>query len=195
MLRADDVCGASASWIQLAMLITYFAGARGAAAFGGQVHKRVAGREYRSTPEICLLLHRRYTCVAPAQHKEDAVDPEMLDVSLHERRVAHQMENPEFRAAYEQTTREIVQTDEVIRTLDALRINLGVSKAELARRVNRNASSIRRLFTADRPRPELPLVVALADALGAELRVVPLDSQTQPTERNGSQARRVAGTA
>jgi transcriptional regulator with XRE-family HTH domain len=83
------------------------------------------------------------------------------------------MEDPEYRAAYEQSAREIAQTDAVIRALDALRIDLGISKAELARRVNRNASSVRRLFTASQVRPELPLIAALADALGAEPRLVP----------------------
>lgn len=123
------------------------------------------------------------------------MDPEMLDVSLHERRLARQMNNHEFRAAYERTAREITQTDEVIRTLDALRMDLGVSKAELARRVNRNASSIRRLFTAERPRPEFPLIVALADALGAELRVMPRSPGTQPTVQDNSRAQRVARTS
>jgi ribosome-binding protein aMBF1 (putative translation factor) len=97
----------------------------------------------------------------------------MSDVSLHERRRTRRMEDPEYRAAYEQAAREIAQTDAVIRALDALRIDLGISKAELARRVNRNASSVRRLFTASQVRPELPLIAALADALGAELRLVP----------------------
>ncbi len=101
------------------------------------------------------------------------MESQMLDVSLHERRRARLVEDPECRAAYEQAAREIAQTDAVIRALDALRIELGVSKAELARRANRNASSVRRLFTASQMRPELPLIVALADALGAELRVVP----------------------
>jgi catechol-2,3-dioxygenase len=32
---------------------------------------------------------------------------------------------------------------------------------------------VRRLFTAGHARPELPLIVAMADALGAEIRVVP----------------------
>ena len=99
------------------------------------------------------------------------MDSQMLDVSLHERRRARRMEDPEYRAAYDQAAREIAQTDAVIRALDALRIDLGISKAELARRVNRNASSVRRLFTAGQVRPELPLIVTLADALGAELRV------------------------
>ena len=97
----------------------------------------------------------------------------VLDVSLHERRRAQRMADPEFRASYERATREIEQTDRVIRALDELRVDLGISKAELARRINRNASSIRRLFTASSARPELPLIAAIADALGAEVRVVP----------------------
>lgn len=97
----------------------------------------------------------------------------MLDTSLHERRRARLMEDPEFRTAYERAAREIEQTDQVLRALDELRVDLGMSKAELARRINRNPSSIRRLFTASSARPELPLVAAIADALGAEVRVVP----------------------
>jgi hypothetical protein len=95
-----------------------------------------------------------------------------LDTSLHERRRAQRMRNAAFREAYERGAREIAQTDQVIRELDSLRVDLGISKAELARRVDRNASSIRRLFTASHARPELPLVAAIADALGAEVRVV-----------------------
>ena len=119
---------------------------------------------------------------------------QMLDVSVHERRRERRMQTPEYRAAYEQATREIAQTDAVIRQLDALRVDLGISKAELARRVNRNASSVRRLFTASQVRPELPLIVALADALGAELRVVPRTSQAQQATREPGGQRRVAAT-
>src|SRR5438132_5768819 len=95
-----------------------------------------------------------------------------LDTSLHERRRGQRMRDPEYGRAYERAAREIEQTDQVIRVLDSLRVDLGISKAELARRIDRNASSIRRLFTASHARPELPLVAAIADALGAELRVV-----------------------
>lgn len=123
------------------------------------------------------------------------MDSQILDVDLHERRRARRMENPEYRAAYEQAAREIGQTDAVIRALDALRIDLGVSKAELARRVNRNASSVRRLFTASQVRPELPLVVALADALGAEVRVVPRTRQARRAAGEHRRQRRVAITA
>ena len=97
---------------------------------------------------------------------------QMMDVSFHERRHAARMADATYRAAYERAAREIAQTDAVIRELDALRMDLGMSKAELARRVNRNASSVRRLFTASQVRPELPLIAAIADALGADLRIV-----------------------
>jgi ribosome-binding protein aMBF1 (putative translation factor) len=106
-----------------------------------------------------------------------------LDVSLHERRRDRRLQDPEYRAAYEQAARELAQTDAVIRQLDSLRLDLGISKAELARRVNRNASSVRRLFTASQVRPELPLIAALADALGAEIRVVPRTAEARRAAR------------
>lgn len=120
------------------------------------------------------------------------MESDMLHVSLHERRRARRMEDPEYLAAYEQAAREIAQTDAVIRALDALRIELGISKAELARRANRNASSVRRLFTASQMRPELPLIAALANALGAELRVVPRSPQARRAVAELRRQRRVA---
>ena len=97
-----------------------------------------------------------------------------LDTSLHDRLHAEWMEDPGYQEAYQLAARQTAQIDAVINALDVLRVDLGMSKAELARRVGRNASSVRRLFTASGARPELSLVVALADALDAEVRVVPI---------------------
>jgi hypothetical protein len=72
--------------------------------------------------------------------------------------------------------------------------DLGMSKAELARRVNRNASSVRRLFTAGRVRPELPLVVALTGALDAGLRVVLRAAEAHRVTGEPGRRRRVAAT-
>jgi len=110
-----------------------------------------------------------------------------LDTSLHDRRRAERLQDPEYREAYERASHEIAQTDHVIRTLDALRTEMGISKAELARRINRNPSSIRRLFTARQARPELALVAAIADALGAELRVVPTTPAAKKAVRASTQ--------
>jgi ribosome-binding protein aMBF1 (putative translation factor) len=122
------------------------------------------------------------------------VDSPMLDTSLHERRRKHRMHDAEYRLEYERAARELAQTDAVIRELDWLRADLGISKAELARRVNRNASSVRRLFTASQVRPELPLIAALADALGAELRVVPRTAKARRAVREHGHPRRVTTT-
>lgn len=122
------------------------------------------------------------------------MDSQMVDVSLHERRRARRMQDPEYRAAYERASRELAQTDALIRELDSLRTDLGISKAELARRVNRNASSVRRLFTASQVRPELPLIVALADALGAEVRVVPRAAKVRQAASARGGKRRVTAT-
>ncbi len=92
--------------------------------------------------------------------------------TYHRRRVAAEMEDPEFRAEYERTRRELAQVNAVIRALDQLRGDAGWSKAELARQIGRNDASIRRLFTAE-VNPELRTVAAMAAALDAEIRIVP----------------------
>ena len=98
--------------------------------------------------------------------------PRRLDTSHHKRMLADRMEDPEFRAEYERARREIDQVDSVIRQLDELREGAGLTKAELARHIGRDPSSIRRLFTA-KSNPELLLVASIAEDLGAEIRIVP----------------------
>jgi len=121
------------------------------------------------------------------------MDSQMLDTGFYERFRAQNMEDPEFRAAYERAARQIAQVDGVIQALDALRIDLGMSKAELARRVGRNASSVRRLFSSSGARPELLLIVTLADALGAEVRIVPRKRKARRVaEHRQNHPRRIA---
>ena len=95
-----------------------------------------------------------------------------LDTTYHDRRLAQRLkEDTEFRAEFERQRREIAQIDAVVRQLDELREEAGVSKAELARAIGKEPSSIRRFFTAD-VNPELKTVAAVADILGAEIQVV-----------------------
>jgi DNA-binding XRE family transcriptional regulator len=92
--------------------------------------------------------------------------------SYHDRRLARRLrEDPEFRAEFERQRREINQIDSVVRQLDALREEVGMSKAELARAIGKAPSSVRRFFTAD-VNPELRTVAAIADVLGARVEVV-----------------------
>ena len=97
---------------------------------------------------------------------------EHLDTTYHRRAVAERMTDPAFRAEFERARREIDRVDGVIRHLDDLRSAAGISKAELARRIGRNASSVRRLFTSG-GNPQLTLLVAIAEELGADIEVVP----------------------
>lgn len=105
-----------------------------------------------------------------------------IDTSYHKRMLAARMEDPEFRAEYEQARREIDQVDAVIRQLDELREEAGLTKAELARHIGRDPSSIRRLFTA-KANPELLLVASIAQDLGAEIRIVPSKAKSAARRR------------
>lgn len=97
----------------------------------------------------------------------------MLDTGHHDRRLQRRLrESPEFRAEFERQQREIAAIDAVINTLDGLRAERNLSKAALAREIGKNEASIRRLLTAP-VNPELRTVVALADALDADIRIVP----------------------
>src|SRR6266545_3821226 len=86
-----------------------------------------------------------------------------------ERYLAGRLEDPDYRAAYEQARERIDQIDAVIRTLDERRTELNLTKAELARRAGVKPEAIRRLFSAETPNPTLATLVALAEALDLEL--------------------------
>ena len=118
----------------------------------------------------------------------------MLDTSHHRARVDADLEDPEFRAEYERARAELAQVNELVRTLDQLRIEAGLSKAELARHADRNDAAIRRLFTAE-SNPELRTIVALATVLGAEIRVVPGRRRRTPRRRAAAPSQSTPATA
>jgi len=91
--------------------------------------------------------------------------------SFHDRLLADRMEDPEFRAEFERASREIKAIDAIVNELDSLRTTHGMTKAELAREIGKNPASVRRLFTAP-ANPELRTVVAMADALDADVLIV-----------------------
>jgi ribosome-binding protein aMBF1 (putative translation factor) len=113
-----------------------------------------------------------------------------LDTGHYQRRRTRELQDPAFREAYEQAREEIAQVDAVMRQLDALREASGVSKAELARLIGRNPSTVRRLFTAE-VNPELKTVAAIASVLGARLEITPgnnLAPRSQKVDRADSVA-------
>jgi DNA-binding phage protein len=107
--------------------------------------------------------------------------------SFHDRLLADRMKDPEFRAEFERASREIKAIDAIVNELDSLRTTHGMTKAELAREIGKNSASVRRLFTAP-ANPELRTVVAMADALGADVVIVPRSRSSKGPGRSSAAA-------
>lgn len=90
-----------------------------------------------------------------------------------ERYIADQLRDPEFRKAYDEARRRIDQVDNIVRALDGRREELGLTKAELARRANLAQEAVRRLFSVDAPNPTATTLAALAEALDLDLVPTP----------------------
>ena len=105
-------------------------------------------------------------------HMTTTAHDNLQDTGLHDRWLVEQLKDPEFRAEFERERREISVIDDIVNALDHLRAEHGFSKAELAREIGKNPASIRRLLTAP-GNPELRTIVALAEVLDADIKVVP----------------------
>ncbi len=75
----------------------------------------------------------------------------------------------ERRAAYLSARRRIAQVDALVQALDERREQLGLTKAELARRADLAPEAVRRLFSVNAPNPTATTLFALAEALDLEL--------------------------
>ncbi len=95
-----------------------------------------------------------------------------------------QMRDTKFREGYEKIRSEIEVVDGLVRALDTVRVDLGLSKAELARRIAAEPAMIRRLFTADQANPTLATVVKIAEALGCDLILIPKASPAPKRPKN-----------
>lgn len=105
-----------------------------------------------------------------------------------ERYLRGRMSDPEYAAAYRQARERIDPVDILVRAMDARRIELDLSKAELGRRAGIAPEVVRRLLTVESPNPTLSTFVALADALNLAVAVTPA---TQPAKRAPKRARSV----
>jgi transcriptional regulator with XRE-family HTH domain len=76
--------------------------------------------------------------------------------------------------------------DDVVRSLDARREELGMTKAELARRADMPSAVVRRLFSRQHKNPTLMSLVAIADAL--ELKICVASGQLTSRVPNRTQA-------
>jgi ribosome-binding protein aMBF1 (putative translation factor) len=87
--------------------------------------------------------------------------------------------DPAYAAAYNNARRRIDEVDQIVRTIDEQRIALGLTKAELARRIGTRPEAVRRLLSARHANPTLSTVVALAHELDLDILAVPAGRQSK----------------
>ncbi len=93
--------------------------------------------------------------------------------TFYEKQRKQRLEDPEFRAHYEKYRAEIDAIDEILSEIEERRIDLGITKADLARLVGRKPESVRRLLSGRAANPTLSTVLEMTGVLGMEITVKP----------------------
>jgi len=90
--------------------------------------------------------------------------------------LARDLEDPEFLRKYIVESMRIATVDAIVNELDEARKAAGLSKADLARSIQVEPATIRRLFAAERPNPTLGTLAEVAATLGMRVMLEPLPS-------------------
>lgn len=88
--------------------------------------------------------------------------------------LAKDLEDPEFLREYVVESMRIATIDSVVNAIDDAREAAGLSKAELARAIQKEPATIRRLLSSDNPNPTLGTLAEVAAALGLRITVEPI---------------------
>jgi DNA-binding phage protein len=88
--------------------------------------------------------------------------------------LAHDLEDPEFLREYIAESMRIATIDEVMNALDDARAAAGLTKADLARAIQVEPATIRRLFASDKANPTLGTLAEVAAVLGMRITLEPL---------------------
>jgi ribosome-binding protein aMBF1 (putative translation factor) len=97
-----------------------------------------------------------------------------------------QMRDPKAARGYAKARAEVDAIDGIVRALDEARVELGMSKAELAVLISAKPEIVRRLFTSKAPNPTLSTVVKLAEALGLRLQLAGTPRRARPPRRSAA---------
>lgn len=89
------------------------------------------------------------------------------------------LQDEEFRHHYILESERIASIDRIVNQLEEIRSDLGLSKADLARAIDRTPATVRRLLTSKSVNPQLSVVTEMAAALGYRVELVPMDEQAQ----------------
>ena len=95
------------------------------------------------------------------------------------------LKDPECRRHYLLESERIAAIDRIMTDLDTIRAEIGISKADLARAIERSPETVRRLFTAKTVNPQFSVIAQMAAALGYRISLEPM----MPKER-----KEIAGT-
>ncbi len=91
--------------------------------------------------------------------------------------LARELEDPEFLREYVAESVRIAAIDDMVNALDDARVAVGLSKAELARAIQVQPATIRRLFASKKSNPTLGTLAELAAVLGMRVTLEPLSDQ------------------
>lgn len=100
-----------------------------------------------------------------------------------DRYVDEQKKSPTFAAEYERVGAEILAVDDLIRLIDAERVDLGMSKADLARKVSTTPAAMRRLLTSGEANPTITTVLDVLAAVGMRLTLLPSSASVALTSK------------
>lgn len=91
--------------------------------------------------------------------------------------LAQDLKDPQFLREYVAESIRIATIDRIVNELDAAREVAGLSKAELARAINSEPATVRRLFSAGHVNPTLGTLAEVAAALGMRVVLEPLEAE------------------
>lgn len=100
-----------------------------------------------------------------------------------------QLKDPVVKAEYDAFGAQIRSVQVLLDYFDARRVELGINKTEIAKRLNLQPSNVRRWFTAQKQNPSFAAMVELANCLDLEIKLVPktptpATKSTEDSERN-----------
>lgn len=88
--------------------------------------------------------------------------------------LARDLQDPQFLREYVVESVRIATVDQVVNAIDDAREAAGLSKAELARAIQKEPATIRRLLSSDNSNPTLGTLAEVAAALGLRITVEPI---------------------
>lgn len=90
------------------------------------------------------------------------------------------LDSPESKERYARKKQAVVQTREILMQIDAARERLGLSKAELARRIGSDPSGVRRLFSSKTSNPTLRIILDIVAVLNLDLQLKSIQTGGPP---------------